>query len=422
MKKSNKFLILYILINCIFIFTSEAIIHKFIPPDYIRLGELGIGIFLVLVTATLFYLLLKRMERMIHFRKDEQRLSTLINSMVDFVCFKDGDGRWIETNTYGLRLFQIEHVDYKGKTDADLAEYTDFYSEALLYCVGSDEEAWNNGTVTRCEETIPLPGGGTKTFDTIKQPLFNQDGSRKGLIVIGRDITDKKLAEERLLRTEKLSVIGELAASVGHEIRNPLTSLKGFTQLMKSQDSKNEFYYEIMLNELDRINDIVGELLILAKPQVVQFCNKNIAKTLQDVVSLLEIEANMLNIQMNYENIGDCFIDCEENQLKQLFINIIRNGMEAAGEKGTVKINLKRKDNARVLITVEDNGPGIPEDFMARLGEPFYSSKEKGTGLGLTASFKIVEQHYGVMKFESDPDSGTIVNIELPIMIQKKIS
>ncbi|WP_108669214.1 ATP-binding protein [Peribacillus acanthi] len=422
MKKSNKFLLLYVLISCVFILASEAIIHRYISPNFIRIGEFGIGFILIMVTATLFYLIMKRMEQMVQLKKDEQRLSSLINSMVDFVCFKDGEGRWIETNTYGLKLFQLEHVDYKGKTDADLAKYTEFYHDALLYCVGSDEEAWNNGTVTRCEETIPLPGGGTKTFDTIKQPLFNQDGSRKGLIVIGRDITDKKVAEERLLRTEKLSVIGELAASVGHEIRNPLTSLKGFTQLMKSQDNNNEFYYDIMLNELDRINDIVGELLILAKPQVLQFSNKNIAKTLQDVVSLLEVEANMMNIRMTYENIGECFIDCEENQLKQLFINIIRNGMEAAGEKGIVKVRLQKHENAKVAITIEDNGPGIPDDFMARLGEPFYSSKEKGTGLGLTASFKIVEQHYGEMIFESEPNNGTRVTIELPIMIQKNAS
>ena len=140
---------------------------------------------------------------------------------------------------------------------------------------------------------IPLPDGNFKTFDTIKVPLFNEDGSRKALVVIGRDITQMKAAEDRLQKAEKLSVVGGLAASVAHEIRNPLTSLKGFVQLMNKNDSVNRTYYEIMEGELDRINQIVGELLVLAKPQEILFKKTSLNDLVFNVISLLESEANL---------------------------------------------------------------------------------------------------------------------------------
>ncbi|MDZ5471214.1 ATP-binding protein [Bacillus sp. 31A1R] len=411
----NKLIYLYIIFGMGYVLVSDYLVARYVHEDYLRFIQLGKAFLFVLLTAIFFHQLNKKKRELDEVKKAEQQFSTLINSMVDFVCFKDGEGRWLETNTFGLKLFQLEHVDYKGKTDRDLAEYTEFYREALIYCQEvTDEIAWNNKDITRCEETIPLPDGTNKTFDTIKQPLFNEDGSRKGLIVIGRDITERKIAEEKLIRTEKLSVIGELAASVAHEVRNPLTSLKGFVQLLKEKDHSVTSYYDIMLSELDRINHIVGELLLLAKPQELKFSTCDVSKTLGDVMSLLETQANMTNVQLNYHSTGPVFIDCEENQMKQLFINIVKNGIEASGEKGDVSVYLN-KLNDQVQIIVEDSGPGIPGEFLYRLGEPYYSSKEKGTGLGLTVSFKIVEQHKGNIRFKNRDGNGTRVEILFPV-------
>ncbi|HAE58011.1 MAG TPA: hypothetical protein DCG54_00480, partial [Anaerolineae bacterium] len=129
------------------------------------------------------------------------RLSVLINAAPDMICFKDGKSRWLEANTTDLALFKLTNVDYRGKTDAELADFTDpIYRDAFLNCEKSDEAAWKKGTISRGEEIIPLPEGGHTTYDVIKAPIFDWDGSRKGLIVFGRDITEKKKAEQALYK------------------------------------------------------------------------------------------------------------------------------------------------------------------------------------------------------------------------------
>ncbi|RMF57153.1 MAG: PAS domain-containing sensor histidine kinase, partial [Calditrichaeota bacterium] len=128
----------------------------------------------------------------------EARLRTLIDSMPDFVCFKDAEGRWMEANTYAIKLFELENTDFHYKSDRELAEEATFYKEAFLTCVTSDEEAWKRKTPSRFEEVVPQRDGSKRIFDVIKVPIFKPDGSRKALVVIGRDITERKRAEEAL--------------------------------------------------------------------------------------------------------------------------------------------------------------------------------------------------------------------------------
>ncbi len=134
-------------------------------------------------------------------RENEQRLRTLINATPDIICFKDGAGRWLEANEADLELFGLAGVDYRGKTDSELAEFThDLYREAFLACEWSDEQAWQAGGLSRGQEAIPKIDGGRKVFDIIKVPLFESDGARKGLIVLGRDITERVAAELKITR------------------------------------------------------------------------------------------------------------------------------------------------------------------------------------------------------------------------------
>lgn len=413
--KKTKLVILFLTTSLIWIYATNYLLTNYIPSSLDNYFERGKEIFYILVTGGIFYFFILKKEELDTTKEQEKRLSTLINSMVDFVNFKDGEGRWIQANEFGLKLFQLENVDYLGKKDSELANYTEFYADALKYCEVSDEETWEKGTITRCEEIVPRPDGTSKIFDTIKVPLYHEDGSREGLVIIGRDITTLRQTEERLSRSEKLSVVGELSASVAHEIRNPLTSLKGFVQLLQMEDDKHQDYYQIMLDELNRINHIVGELLLLAKPQHLKYSKVTIQKILKDVIALLAVEATLYNVQIesNFPK-EDIIIECEPNQLKQLFINLIKNSIEASNHDSKIYIRLVLLENERITITVKDHGSGMSKERLQKLGEPFYSSKEKGTGLGLTVSYKIVQSHKGTIDFDSEIGIGTTVNITLP--------
>ena len=230
-----------------------------------------------------------------------------------------------------------------------------------------------------------------------------------------RDISERKRGEELLIQSEKLSVIGQLAAGVAHEIRNPLTALKGFSQLIKQKFSGSHEYINIMLTELDRINFIVNEFMVLAKPQELQFHEENIRDIINHVIPIIETQAilNNVGIITDFEEHSPV-IRCDESQLKQVLINLIKNAIEAMPEGGIVKIQC-RTQKKDVILQIIDQGAGIPPNLIKKLGEPFYTTKDKGTGLGLMVSYKIIENHGGKIFIESQLNRGSIVSIQLPI-------
>ncbi len=236
-----------------------------------------------------------------------------------------------------------------------------------------------------------------------------------------RDMTELLRERERLIRSEKLSVIGQLAAGVAHEIRNPLTSLKGFTQLIHKQLQDKHIYTEIMLQELDRINQIVNEFMALAKPKETCLEQHDMREIVSAVVAILDTQAILKNIQI-MTTCSDSLpnLDCDSNQLKQVLINLVKNAIEAMTEQGMIEITLAMHDSDQLIVNVRDEGPGMPDDLIRRIGEPFITTKDNGTGLGLMISQRIVETHNGTLQFHSTP-AGTTVEMKLPIAPRKEI-
>lgn len=232
--------------------------------------------------------------------------------------------------------------------------------------------------------------------------------------VIIRDISDRIKAEELMIKSEKLSIAGQLAAGIAHEIRNPLTAIKGFLQLFNDDFQGKQNYFDIIFSELNRIELILSELLLLAKPSEIKFKNKDIRTILRDVVTLLETQAILQNIQINIDFMNqESIITCDENQIKQVFINLIKNSIDAMENGGNIFIRTM-VTNDSIYILFIDEGCGIPKSILERIGEPFYTTKEKGTGLGLMVSYNIIENHNGEIKVDSKENEGTTFEIKLP--------
>ncbi|MBM7649885.1 PAS domain S-box-containing protein [Bacillus ectoiniformans] len=273
------------------------------------------------------------------------------------------------------------------------------------------------GKASRFEAKIHLPNNKSKILRCSLLPIIVNE-KVTGMYAVARDITQYRKNEEMMIASEKLSVIGQLAAAVAHEIRNPLTSLKGFIQLMQKSNTINHNHLDIMLSEVDRIDLISGEMLILGKQQDIRFQHESIDDLLKQVIVLMEAQANLENVSIQYDNQSDeslCVMG-EGSQLKQVFINIIKNAVEAIPHtrKGKVAISLSQRGD-QVFVVVEDNGMGMEPERVERFGEPFYSTKEKGTGLGLAVCQKIIERHKGEIAFHSEKGKGTRVEISLPL-------
>lgn len=406
--------LLYFIASLIWIVATELIIEEFHFTEevdqYIQFGK---GLLFVFFTTALIHIILKKHEAFKRASEEHNELSTLINAMPDFVCFKDGEGRWIRVNEFGKDLYQLHGKPYKNKTDGELAEMLPFFREPFLGCVVSDEETWKKGKTTRVEESFPLPTGEIKTFDVIKVPLFFDNGRRKGLVTIGRDISKVKEAEEIALRKEKLSVVGELAAGIAHEIRNPLTSIKGFIQLQKETKQASDFT-DIILSELDRINQIVSELLVFSKPQSKILKKFKVKELVDYVIKLTSHEAILHNVEVDVENnVQKSLLYGDFNELIQVLVNVVKNSIDAMPDGGKVRIRTREIED-KIQIKITDIGVGIPEERLEKLGEPFFTLKEKGMGLGLTMSNKIIQDHKGTMKILSKVGWGTKVVITLP--------
>jgi two-component system, sporulation sensor kinase E len=259
---------------------------------------------------------------------------------------------------------------------------------------------------------------------------FSNDGKQKiiefalkkeiipgvGMMML-RDITERKEMELQIRKSDTLNIVGELAAGIAHEIRNPMTALKGFIQLLQGSIKEDySMYFNVIMSELKRIESIITEFLVLAKPQAIQYQQNDVCKIMQDTIDLINVQAMMHNVQIVADFAPQLpLIYCEPNQLKQVFINILKNAIEVMPKGGDITVRIWQIDRNHIRISITDQGCGIPQDKIKKLGEPFYTTKERGTGLGLMVSYKIIEEHQGKIDVESEVGVGTTFYITLPI-------
>jgi two-component system, sporulation sensor kinase D len=228
----------------------------------------------------------------------------------------------------------------------------------------------------------------------------------------------KKLEKEKeQTEIQKLELIGNLAASTAHEIRNPLTGIKGLVKLLseESQDKKAQSYYDVIQLEIDRINAIVSELLVLGKPTAYSLKTYNTNEIIKEIEPIIQSEANFMNVQLTIGYIEeDLLISCVKDHVKQVILNLVKNSLQAMPHGGQLSISLE-KDTGACLIRVKDNGVGMQRDQLQQAFNPFYTAKKDGSGLGLTVCKRIIETYGGKIVIDSTPNLGTQVEITIPI-------
>jgi signal transduction histidine kinase len=233
-----------------------------------------------------------------------------------------------------------------------------------------------------------------------------------------RLLKDKELEEERQ-RFVKLSLVGELAAGVAHEIRNPLTAVKGFLQLVGPDGHLSEEYYRTVQEEIGMMETIITELLFLAGPKEFEPTLVSLNELLEESVAILKGNAYIHNIDVELCLSKDIprFL-ADENKLRQVFINMGQNAVEAMRDGGKLTISSVLSDAHQAIIKFKDTGPGVSKKVLERIGSPFVTTKEKGTGLGLLISSRIVQNHGGSLTIDNDPEGGAVVTIILPLAKQ----
>ncbi len=339
--------------------------------------------------------------------ESEQRYRSLVEYNPDGICAMNQHGSIVFVNPAYEQISGYHHASLMGSDRLNL------WFENDLETARDIQARVMNGEVLSNIETYLRNKNGERVPVKITVVPTVVSGSIEGFYAIVTDLRPVKEAEEAIRKADKLSTVGELAAGVAHEIRNPLTSLKGFLKLLRSHDPTTSRYISVMEREMERLDFVSGQLLVLAKPQTDNRKLTDLVAIVRDVVEVIKTQAILSNVELMTSLGEEClYVLANENQIKQVLINVIKNGIEATPQMGTIFIGIQRR-GTEVVVSVRDTGTGIPRDMLDRLGEPFYTTKANGTGLGLMISHRIIENHGGRIHYESHENVGTTVWIGL---------
>lgn len=341
----------------------------------------------------------------------EQRFKSFIHSAQDWISIKDLDGRYVIANPVTARAFDKNPEDFEGKRPDEILP-----PELVKTIKKHDDEVIKLKESKTYDEVIPIHGQ-DHVFQTVRFPLEDYKGELIGVCTIARDVTKEAHLQDQLAQSEKLAALGKLAAGVAHEINNPLTGILAYAEDMQD-DTDDKFIIEdlqVIIRETLRCRDIVRNLLDFAKQDKPKLEDINPVEIIDHSLKLVHRLPQFKDIIIE-KNVTEGLpkILSDPKQIQQVLLNLMLNAADAMKYKGKIILSADNdKKNNKVVISVEDTGPGIPENLVDKIFEPFFSTK--GTnGLGLAVSWGIIERHHGTMEIDMSESGGAIFNIILP--------
>lgn len=416
------------LLPAMLLFTSSPIIED--PNlDLSDAGPILMLLFYVLITVfaggALIYMIEFALEKLLlteqvkgiseKYLREEEKLQQVMDVAPLCMVSVDTEGRITSVNEMMMGLF---------KNRSPELTKTDVLGQPLSVFVDMVEEDYINRRIAQALNGVKMDNEliriGSQIHYTSTSPLTNSyTGEILGAVLVIQDITELERLRTELVNVERLSLVGQMAASITHEIRNPMAVVRGFLQLMKEKSPDSlDHYYRIVMEELDRANGIINDFLSLAQNRISEKEQWHLHQIINDLSPLLWADANLRGQTIELlldERVPKLHLNAKE--IKQVLLNLARNGMEAMEEKGklTIQTRFRESDNMVELI-VRDTGVGMSKSRLERLFEPFFTTKAKGTGLGLALCLSIVERHGGKIDVESEEGKGTAFIISLPLL------
>lgn len=323
----------------------------------------------------------------------------------------DREGRICAMNRVLSKMTGLQN-DVLGRSLHAVSKNQGHGSNKLLQTIhtGSEFQGLNPETV------LPVTGYFDCTVSTYL--VKERNGTTKGAMAVFTPVGRQQELESAVIKAEKLAILGQMAAGMVHEIRNPLTIISGFLQLVQNdlKGTSKEKYITVSLAELNRVNSLLTEFLQMSKPGYSKRTPCCISKIINDVVMLVESEVYHRNLEINLNITNDLpAILGDSDQLKQVFLNILKNAFEALPGGGKILLNTSlSKHEDFVQVVIRDTGVGMDEQTMANIFDPFFTTKENGTGLGMFIIKEIINNHGGRLDIQSKPGNGTTVTVLLP--------
>jgi PAS domain S-box-containing protein len=252
--------------------------------------------------------------------------------------------------------------------------------------------------------------------DTTIVPFLDETGRALQYLAIRNDITERKRAEQALLEQRALVRLGEMAAVVAHEVKNPLAGIAGAIQVIRDRlppASPDREIIKLILDRIGSLDETVQDLLLFARPREPQLRDCGLDALLAETVALLQRDPQGQKVQVGLAHSG-AVVRADPNQLRETFLNVLLNAAQAMGGEGRIEVSVASEDG-QAIVRFQDSGPGVPEAARERVFEPFFTTKHRGTGLGLPIARRIVQAHGGEMSLECPPGGGTLVVVRLPL-------